>query len=261
MAPQSTPTPPLFSVITVCFNACETIQDTINSVYSQKGVSLEHIIIDGGSNDGTLDIVESQKEKFSVVISEPDNGVYEAMQKGLLRAKGKYTGFLNADDFFASSDSLAKLARPLSQTQGKIIGLTGGLDQIDGNGLVKRKIGYAPFKPRNIQWGKFPPHPTTYFMTDLMQNSGGFDNSFKIAGDFDMFLKILPTLERSPTNTLGHVTDTIVKMRIGGISTTGFSSYVTIGRENSLALKKNGFQVDFLKMHLRGFRKAFELIN
>lgn len=255
------PVPPLFSVVTICYNAENTLQDTIDSVAAQKSVSLEHIIIDGGSSDNTMEIVNAQRKKFSTVISEPDNGVYDAMQKGLLQAKGQFTGFLNADDFFASDLALYKLSKPLENTEKEIIGLTGALDQINEDGKVTRKIGKRAFTEKDLKWGGFPAHPTTYFKTSLMKKTSGFDNSFQISGDFDMFLKMLEKIKTSPNATIGHVDDIIVKMRIGGISTGGYKSYLTIGRESARALSDNGYPANHLLIQLRGFRKILELIT
>jgi len=252
---------PLFSVVTICFNAQNTIQDTINSVAYQKSVMLEHIIIDGGSSDNTMKIVNSQIEKFSVVISEADKGIYDAMQKGLMQAKGVFTGFLNADDYFASEDALLKLSRPLMDPSTNIIGLTGALDQVNEKGTITRKIGQKAFSKKDLKWGKMPPHPATYFKTDLMKKTGGFDKSYRIAGDFDMFLKMLEQMNDYEHAEISHVAETVVKMRIGGISTGGYRTYFEIGRENARALKNYGYFVNPLLIQLRGLRKILEIIT
>lgn len=252
---------PLFSVVTVCFNAIDTIQDTIDSVASQTGVSFEHIIIDGGSTDGTVDLLKAQESKFKVIVSEPDKGVYDAMQKGLLKAQGTYTGFLNADDYFSGPDSLLKLSQPLSNKDLKFAGLTAALHQIDEQGKVKRLMGKDPFRANEIKWGKFPPHPSTYLETRHMISAGGFDNSFRLLGDFDMFLKVLHQIEPINEAVIGHVSDVIVKMRLGGISTAGVSTYMEIGSEMATALRKNSYRANPIKISLRGFRKLRELTS
>jgi glycosyltransferase involved in cell wall biosynthesis len=245
---------PLFSVVTVCFNNHKTIAETMESVRNQRGVTFEHIIIDGGSVDGTLDIINDYKDQLAHVISGKDNGVYDAMQKGLSLATGQFTGFLNGDDYFTSSDSLQRLVghdNPLM-----FDGLCAVIDQIDQNGRIVRVIGGKEITERQLLWGKFPPHPATYLRTDLMKDAGGFDQRFRIVGDMDMYLRC----KDKATKPFCFKTESIVRMRLGGLSTRGFSSYLAVGREMLMALRRSQRSAQWLRIQGRILFKMNELV-
>jgi glycosyltransferase involved in cell wall biosynthesis len=246
---------PFFSVVTVCFNAKETIAQTIDSVRLQRGVSIQYIIVDGGSTDGTLDIINSFSDQIDVIISGPDRGVYDAMQKGLQVSRGTYTGFLNADDYFAGPDVLLKMAAALSG--GVCLGVSGVVQQVNGSGTVIRTIGRDPLDLNELLWGKFPPHPATYLVTELMKKAGGFKHHYKIAGDFDLLIRML---KNSPL-PLAHLNQPIVKMRMGGASTMGFSAYRISSKELLAALRNAGYPANALKVHGRMLKKLPELFR
>jgi glycosyltransferase involved in cell wall biosynthesis len=245
---------PFLSVITACYNAAKTIEDTIRSVRSQGGVSIEHIIVDGGSTDGTQEIVKRFQDGFSHVLSERDRGVYDAMQKGLVLARGRFTGFLNADDFYTGNDVLARLAVEL-QT-GKYVGISGVVEQIDERGQVKRTIGRKPVSPDELLWGKFPPHPATFLQTDIMTRAGGFKHDYRISGDFDLFLRVLK-LSSLP---VAHVPWAVTRMRMGGLSTRGLGNYRMVGDELYRALRECGYPASRFKVQARLLKKLTELI-
>jgi glycosyltransferase involved in cell wall biosynthesis len=246
---------PLISIVTACYNAAATIEDTILSVRSQKGVGLEHIIIDGGSKDATLAIVEKYRDGLSVVVSEPDRGVYDAMQKGLMHARGIFTGFLNADDFYIHTDTLARLATVLQS--GDHFGISGVVEQIDAAGKIRRVIGRKPVSDADILWGKFPPHPGTLLRTELMRQAGGFKHDYRIAGDFDLFLRV----RKLTTQTMAHVDWPVTKMRMGGLSTeNALGNYMAVGTELFRALTECGYPASRLKMQTRLLRKVSELM-
>lgn len=246
---------PFFSVVTVCYNAEKTIEQAIKSVQAQRGVSFEHILIDGGSTDGTMEIVGRYAKGMAHITSARDRGVYDAMQKGLLQARGRFTGFLNADDFYASDEVLAKLAEALPGNG--FLGVTGMVRQIDINERVKRVVGAKPHDDRELLWGRFPAHPATYLRTDIMRDVGGFDASYKIGGDYDLFLRV----RKASQAPLAHVAQPIVIMRVGGVSTGGYASYKLIGDEMLIALAKSGYPVSPFKIRTRFLRKLPELFK
>ena len=246
---------PLFSIVTVCYNARSTISDTLESVARQVGVSLEHIVIDGGSTDGTVDYLNANSAKLAKLIVEKDSGIYDAMQKGLNFAKGKYTGFLNADDYFSGPDALKQLAE---LTIGRSpAGLIAATEQINSRSQVYRTIGSKPFKQSDLLWGKFPPHPSTYLNTEAMKQAGGFDRELKFVGDFDMFIRVWD-LKSGPMIHSKHV---LTKMRLGGISTAGYKTYFEIGKEMRHVLNKNGRRASALQLQSRCLVKIPEFIS
>jgi glycosyltransferase involved in cell wall biosynthesis len=246
---------PFLSIVTACYNAAATIEDTILSLRSQQGVKFEHIIVDGGSKDDTMAIVDKYRDGFSYVLSEKDRGVYDAMQKGLMQARGMFTGFLNADDFYASTDTLARLASTLKTEQ--YFGVSGVVEQIDTTGKVRRVIGRKPVSEADILWGKFPPHPGTLMRTDLMRQAGGFKHDYRIAGDFDLFLRV----RKLTSQKMAHVDWPVTKMRMGGLSTgNAASNYVMVGDELFRALSECGYRASRLKMQTRLLKKFTELM-
>jgi glycosyltransferase involved in cell wall biosynthesis len=244
---------PTFSVVTVCFNSKATITETIMSVRSQTGVSFEHIVIDGGSTDGTLDILENYRDGIAHIVSEPDEGVYDAMQKGLELANGTFTGFLNADDFFSSQQALLRLLGDFDESE--CDGLCGVVEQIDENGRTARVIGSAEVTESELLWGKFPPHPGTYLRTEVMKKTGGFGREFRLLGDMDMFLRFKDIAQRK----IVFSKETVVKMRLGGLSTRGFATYLAIGQEMLMALNRSGRAASWFKIQLRFLFKLREL--
>jgi glycosyltransferase involved in cell wall biosynthesis len=244
---------PDFTIVTVCFNASKTIGDTISSVQAQKGVNLEHIIIDGGSTDATVDILNKNRAGFKHVISEPDRGPYDAMQKGLQLAQGRYCGFLNADDYYASDDVLLKFKELLEERS--CFGVSGIVEQIESTGKSRRTIGRKPVKDSELLWGRFPPHPATFLKTDLMKAAGGFRHDFIIAGDFDLFLRV----KKITDEPMAHLSRVVTKMRLGGLSTKSYVNYAMVGRELFRALDESGYPARRYKMWLRGALKLGEL--
>jgi glycosyltransferase involved in cell wall biosynthesis len=244
---------PFFSIITACYNAAATIEDTIISVRNQTGVLIEHIIVDGQSTDGTMEIVQRHKDGFAKIISEKDRGVYDAMQKGLPLARGHFVGFLNADDFYTGTDVLSRLAAVLQS--GDFIGISGVVEQIDANEKVKRVIGRKPLSNYELLWGKFPPHPSTFLRAELMKQAGGFKHDYRIAGDFDLLLRVL---KLSPL-PMAHVPWTVTRMRMGGLSTQGLGIYNMVSGELLRALRECGYPARSSKIHARLFKKLTEL--
>ncbi len=246
---------PMFSVVTVCFNAKATIAQAIESVQAQQGVSVQHIVIDGGSTDGTVELIQSYAERIDTFKSGRDRGVYDAMQKGLELARGQFTGFLNADDYFAGPDVLSKLAQVLRK--GHYLGVSGIIEQVNTAGTVIRTIGRDPLSKQDLLWGKFPPHPATYLDTDLMKEAGGFQHHYRIAGDFDLLIRML----KRSSLPLAHIDQKIVQMRMGGASTVGLSAYRLSSNEILAALRGAGYPANVLKIHGRVVKKLPELVR
>lgn len=202
------------SVITVCFNSEATIADTISSVWAQDYENFEYIVIDGKSRDSTLQIVEASKDSRLRLISEPDAGIYDAMNKGLRLAKGDVVAFLNSDDFYSTPDVLSQVAREFSSSHCQI--LYGDLEYVKRSNTqcVVRKWNARPFSAVKIYFGWHPPHPSFFIRRDVIPLVGCFDMRYRISSDYDFMCRAL----RACRLQVSYLPKTLVKMRTGGES-------------------------------------------
>ncbi len=200
------------SIVTVCFNSADTIEDTIRSVREQRYESIEHIIVDGGSTDGTREIVSRYNGRIKKFISEPDRGIYDAMNKGLALATGEIVGFLNADDVYMSPSVIGDVAGAMHAKN--VDGVYGDLVYVgrQNSSRVLRYWRAGEYRPRAFHRGWVPPHPTFFCRTSVYQELGGFDPAYRIAGDFELMLRFI---ERNEIG-LRYVPKPLVRMRAGG---------------------------------------------
>lgn len=203
------------SVVTVCYNSAATIEQCLQSIASQTWPDIEHIVIDGASSDGTLDIVKKYDNAQSVLVSEPDNGVYDAMNKGLAKATGGYVSFLNSDDLYSRPDAVELAAKKAIETDAECI--MGDVQFFDGESQksINRFYSAKGFSLWWIKIGVMPPHPGLFVKRSLLIDAGGFDESFKISADFDLVARIL-LRHNANWATLDQ---TITLFRSGGLST------------------------------------------
>lgn len=223
------------SVITVCLNSRDYIEDCLQSVIRQNTDNYEHIIIDGVSNDGTLEIIEKNNSPRQIVISEPDKGIYYAMNKGVDAASGDVIGFLNADDVLASPSILADITTFINNTEVDIV--YGNIEYRERNQFSKvtRMWNSGPFSKKKLRAGWFPPHPTFYCTRSLYKNYGNYNVKYKIAADVDLMFRFLSKNEVM----VGYFDKTMVHMRTGGVSNNSiFGSYRQFS-EVRMALKNN----------------------
>lgn len=233
----------LVSIITVTLNSEAYIEKCLESITTQNYKNIEHIIIDGKSNDSTLRIINSKKIKNTKVLSEPDNGIYDAMNKGLSLASGEVIGFLNADDFFAYPDALIDIMRIFED---RSIGITyGDLKYVERNDtdIVKRYWRTGFFKKGAFKLGWYPPHPTFYSHRSLYLKFGNFDTSLRIAADVDLMLRFM---EQSEVKSV-YIKKVLVKMRIGGISNATFLGLFTQLSELKWSLQKNYNRINYIR--------------
>lgn len=204
------------SIITVCYNSDEFIIDTINSVNRQTYHDIEHIFVDGGSSDKTLEIIAKSSQRANIVISEPDNGVYDAMNKGIGLASGKIICFLNSDDFYIDESVIADVVQAFEKTSADF--LWGNLlfvEQKDTSKVVRKWISKVLVK-EDLYATHIPPHPSFFVTSKVAVNHGSFDLRFKIAADFDFMKKVI----LDPVFKGVYLNRYIVKMRLGGLSTS-----------------------------------------
>ncbi|KGE86604.1 MAG: glycosyltransferase [bacterium] len=226
-----------FSIITVCYNSSATIADTLESVARQQHPGIEHLIIDGVSQDNTLAIAR-QYPHVSKIISEPDSGLYDAMNKGIAHATGQYIAFLNADDFYATPGTLQRVARQLKDTQADT--LYGDLHYVTAQPPfnVVRHWKSGPYRHRNFLHGWMPPHPTFFARRALFEQYGSFDLRFRSAADYELMLRFLYKHKASAT----YLPEVLVKMRTGGMSNASFRHRIRANREDHLAWQVNGLK-------------------
>ncbi len=230
------------TIITVSYNSSATIYDTLCSVVSQTHKDIEHLIIDGGSKDETIKIVESFRHPGLIMSSEPDKGIYDAMNKGLSRANGEIIGFLNSDDFYADSTALEKIASAFEDES--VEACFGDLVYITQDN--RREVRYWKSKPyvaKDFEKGWAPAHPTFYVRKSTFLRFGGFDLSFKLAADFDLMMRFLEVGKVKSK----YIPFILVRMRLGGASNQSWSNIFKQNKEIYLSMKKNGINFNLIK--------------
>ncbi len=243
----------LISLITVCYNSAHTLERTIESVASQSYENIEYIIVDGGSSDSTVDIIKSHHHVISQWQSEPDKGIYDAMNKGIALAKGEVIGFLNADDVFANVDILTQVAKEFDDD--KLEAVFGDIEFVK-NERVVRKYSSRDFKPQNFADGWMPAHPSFYARKALYNRCGNFRIDFKIASDFDLLMRMLKVY---PAN-YKYLPMTFVKMAPGGVSNQSFKSRILLNKEIMQSCKEHGIKTNVLRIYFKYLKKIFEYV-
>jgi glycosyltransferase involved in cell wall biosynthesis len=243
----------VFSIITAAYNSEKTIADTIRSIQAQKLVKIEHIVVDGGSADGTMDIVHRNRDSIAHVISEPDKGIYDAMNKGLRLATGEFVGCLNSDDYFADEHSVSKLAVALNKSGADCA--WGSVLQVDSSYRPTRKVSGRWFSPAMLGYGLMPPHPAFYVRRDILKMAGFFDTELQIAGDFDLMIRLFA--ERAIRSE--HIDDVVTIMRLGGVSTDGMAATRRVTDEIRKSLLANSMEYSAIKVNLRYLVKIAEM--
>ena len=211
---------PKISIITVSYNAERTIERCIQSVISQNYKDIGYIIIDGGSTDGTVSIIEKYKKHIQFLVSEPDRGIYDAMNKGIAVAQGDVIGILNADDFFADDHVLSDIATAFTNHNTDIV--YGDLDYIKLDGSVSRKWRTGQYKKGMFNHGWMPPHPAFYCKRELFNKFGNYSLDFGTAADYELMLRFIHLNHLS----VYYVQRVLVKMSIGGVSNSGISNRI-----------------------------------
>ncbi len=200
------------SIVTVCLNSAKTIEDTINSILSQDYKDIEYIVVDGGSTDGTLDILAKYRSRIQKCISEPDNGIYAAMNKGIRLSTGEIIAVLNSNDVYANKTILADMVEFIQRND--LDAAYGDLVYVDHNNTdrVTRFWKTGNYRTGAFRYGWVIPHPTFFCRKRFFEELGCFDEEFQIAADFELMLRFV---ERHQIR-VGYMPRTIVRMRTGG---------------------------------------------
>lgn len=240
------------SLITVTYNAENTLKRCIESVLAQNYSNIDYIIIDGGSTDGTLGIIEKYKHRINFFLSEPDNGIYDAMNKGIKFSRGDIVGTLNADDVFADNHTLSYIAEAFKQQHAAAV--YGDLDYLDQQGAVIRKWRSGKYRPGIFNLGWMPPHPTFYCKKELFEKYGLYDTAYGTAADYELMLRFI----HSNKVTIFYLNKLIVNMNMGGVSNSSYGNRLKAWRFDLKAMQKNGVHFPLITTLIKPLRKIFQ---
>lgn len=234
-----------FSVITVCYNSGRTLKSTIDSVLNQSYLNIEYIIIDGASTDNTLEIIKSYESDKIKLISEPDCGIYDAMNKGISIASGEIIGILNSDDFYSNEFIVQKIVERFKTSKASCV--FGDIVYVDQTDIAKivRHWKSSPYTLSKFKSGWSPPHPSFFVLSSAYRNYGNFDNSIKLSADFDLMLRFLEVYKLDSS----YIPEVCVCMRTGGAST----------KLSNLIIQNYGVYKSFKKYNIDVFMPVYFL--
>ena len=244
------------SIITVVFNGVSTIKHCIESVLNQDYDSIEYIIVDGNSNDGTKEVIKSYGNKIDIFLSEPDKGIYDAMNKGIELATGDIIGILNADDFYADQTVISSIAEAFKKTGAD--GCYADLNYVDGQdeSVIKRKWVSGNYGPNSFLMGWMPPHPTFFVKRECYKKFGKFRLDMGSAADYELMLRMI--LKNGIK--LAYVPRVTVKMRTGGVSNSTFKNRIEANKNDRKAWKINDLTPWFFTLWLKPVRKIVQFL-
>lgn len=275
------------SIITPTYNSARTILEALNSVALQTYTNIEHIIIDGASTDGTVNLVNNYimnyqafgvqypvsinkleesnvsrggvfADKYPIsstrIFSEPDSGIYDALNKGITKSTGEIIGLLHSDDFYAHRSVIEKVVRKFIEGYDIVYGGLQYLSKKNNNKVIR---SWYPGKYRTLRFGWMPPHPSLFIKKDIIDRIGKYDTQFKIASDYDFVFKIF----QYKLLKIFYIEEILVKMRAGGISNKSLKSIVRKSYEDYQVLKKNNFNFSFFTLLSKNIRKLPQFFN
>ena len=244
------------SIITASFNCASTIKQTIESVLAQDYPNIEFWIIDGGSTDGTVEILKTYRGRIHY-ISEPDKGIYDAINKGLTRSTGDVIGMIGADDFYPSNDVISSVAATFKKTGA--LALYGDKQYVDAKNPHKIVRNWVAGSYQNSNWlfGWMPPHLSFYASRALLEQTGPYRTDFICSGDYEWMLRALFQKDVKVT----YLPKVLVHMRTGGTSNASFKHRLKANKEDRKAWKVNGFKPYFFTLYLKPLRKIVQLFN
>lgn len=226
------------SLVTATHQCVGVVADCLDTVQGQRLQTYEHLLIDGASTDGTLAILKTRIDSVTTLLSEPDDGIYDALNKGIDRSTGDVVGFLHADDLFADDCVLSDVVSTF-ESDPSLDAIYGDLIYVDRDNPFKviRCWRSQPFAPYLLQRGWMPPHPTLYVRREWYRRLGGFDTSYRIAADYRFILSLFS----QPGFRSQYLPRVMVKMRVGGVSNRSVSSLIRKSSEDWRALREFGF--------------------
>ncbi|GHT43917.1 glycosyl transferase [Bacteroidia bacterium] len=243
------------SIISICFNNEKDIRSTIESVVNQTYQDIEYIIVDGSSKDNTLEIVNEYKDKIAKIISEPDKGLYDAINKGIKVATGDVVGLIHASDRLFNNEVIAKIARHFDKNDiealyghSKIINAENGVDRINQSPQFKKSL---------FKQGWFPSHQSFYVKRELFEKYGYYKLKYRIAADYELVFRFLYCYDVK----VSLLDEYIVLFSLGGTSTKSWKNIFELNKECAEAWKENGKRIPFYTIPLKLFRKIPQFIK
>ncbi len=249
------------SIITVTYNSAATVRDTMESVLKQTYTDYEYLVIDGGSQDETVDIIKKMEPRFEGKmhwISEKDQGMYDAINKGIRMATGDVVGIINSDDFYHRTDIFSIINQNFEENQ-EVQAIYGDVRFVNPDNLEKTVRYYSSkhWKPWQFRFGFMPAHPTFFTYKDNFEKYGYYQTDYHIAADYELLIRHLYT----NTVPAKYVPVDFMKMRTGGRSSNGLKSNIVLNKEIVRACKENGIYTNLPILFLKYLVKVFELIN
>lgn len=244
------------SIITATYNSAATIAETMKSIEEQDHPHIEHILVDGHSQDDTLEIIE-QYPHTATLISEKDNGIYDAMNKGIRAATGDIIGILNSDDLYVDAHVISKIVKTFQNPDIEVC--YADLEYVDAknSARVTRIWKSGSFDNRSFYWGWMPPHPTFFVRRSVYDKVGLFNTSLRSSADYEMMLRILV----KHCLPVAYLPEVIVKMRTGGMSNASVNNRIRANREDREAWRLNGLKPYFFTLYLKPLRKITQFIK
>lgn len=246
------------SIVTVCLNNAPTIRDALESVLAQDHAEREHIVVDGGSTDGTLGIIGEYASRIDRLIGGPDRGIYDAINKGIAAATGDVVGILHADDVYESPRVLGIVAHAFAAAPEADV-VFGDLVFVKPGDMrsVVRHYGSRSFRPWKLRFGWMPPHPASFIKRSAYARVGPYATDLRISSDYEMFVKAF-LVHRLAYSRVDQV---LVRMRAGGLSTSGLKSSILLNSEIVMACRRNGVYTNLPLVLLKIPLKLAELIG
>lgn len=243
------------SIITITYNSAKTIQRALESVQSQTYRDIEHVIVDGASKDGTRELIEAYAKKHTNVrwISEPDKGIYNALNKGIHLATGDVIGFVHSDDILYAPDSISHIAEAFAQQDIQVV--YGDLQYVR-EGKVTRRWRSNDFNPASLKYGWMCPHPTMYVRREVYQQVGDYDEWFSISADYDMILRIFKSGFKTQ-----YLPEVLVSMEVGGASNKNTRARLSKTQEDFIALRKNHVGAGIFTVACKQLRKVKQFLR
>lgn len=245
---------PEFSLITVTFNRVNTIADTIESVLSQTYPNIEYIVIDGGSTDGTIELVRSYGNRISKFVSEPDNGIYDAINKGIKLATGKIVGILHSDDFFFDNKVIEMIAEVFTGKDPDVIFGDALFVDRQNTSKIVRYYSSGKFHPGMFRNGYMPAHTSFYTKREFFDSYGYYKTDYEIAADYELLIRFLNIHKLK----YEYLQSPFVCMRTGGVSNRNLRSFYILNKEIARACRENGIRTSYLRIYSKYLFKIFE---
>lgn len=249
--------PMKITIITVCFNSADTLASCLASVASQTYGNVEHIVIDGASKDGTAAIIQTHGKHVAQWVSEPDQGIYDAMNKGLALATGDVIGILNADDRYADPGALARVAAQMADQRLDVLYGDVAFFKPENPAKLVRRFSSARFTPARVGWGWMPAHPALFVKREVFERVGPYRIDYAIAGDYEWVARAFTA---GPLQH-AYLPEVLVHMQMGGVSTRSWRSTLLLNQEVIRACRANGISTNWFKILSKYPMKALELFR